>query len=494
MSFQIEVIFKFKLYFLFFSRKFFQYSRHLTRLNLSYNQLSQIDFAANIGILNSLQVLDFSHNNVGKLLGNLSCSNLTTLELSHNKFKRIFIDQFWEFSRKNLTINLRENLIESVDFRDLNYLENLVNMRNMTVNIDEEITCNCHTLSLYNFTMKKLKIDKKLYDSIKILPKNSKCMKKSNESPRSVSDIQIESITCPLDFPHQVFCPSSCLCDRRPFDSFLIVKCTNISSVPLMPRFKTLKDIKLDKIELSISANGIKSLPSKKCDHNFNDVTIIHASHNSIQQISVDNIPDRLEILDLKHNRLSHIPADVIAKFTKLHLLHLSNNPWDCAEAKDLVRFVKRYREIEKDFNMVQCSSYEYFLEIETEDQCTGRFQSIFVIFAGVVFILVIATVYCIKRAAITEWIFVHDKHHLLERAIELTKLFDGIVCVANNDKVFSKYIAAKLLERPNKYKIGMIMKDWNATDPIPKNVLKGFRNSRRVVVVLSEYFEVIKF
>ena len=494
MSFQIEKIFKILISFSIFFRKLFQYSRYLTRLNLSYNQISQIDFASNIGVLNSLQFLDFSHNNVERLLGNLSCSNLTTLELSHNKFKRIFIDQFWEFSRHNLTINLIDNSIESVDFRDLNYPENLVNVKNMTVNIDEEITCNCHTLSLYNFTMKKLNIDKNLYDSIKIFPKNIKCMKNSHESPPSVSHIRIESITCPLDFPHQIFCPSSCSCDRRPFDSFLIVKCTNISSVPLMPRFKTLKDIKLDKIELIISANGIKSLPSKKSDHNFNDVTIIHASHNSIQKISVDNIPDRLEILDLKFNQLSHIPADVVAKFTKLHLLHLSDNPWDCTDAKDLVRFVKRYREIEKDFNMVQCSSCEYFLEIDREDQCTGKFQSIFAIFACIIFILAIAIVYYIKRAAVTEWIFVNDKHHLLERFFELTKLFDGIVCVANNDKVFGKYIAAKLLERPNKYKIGMIMKDWSTSDPIPENVLKKFRNSSRVVVVLSDYFEVIKF
>lgn len=196
--------------------------------------------------------------------------------------------------------------------------------------------------------------------------------------------------------------------------------------------------------------------------------------------------------LDLKHNRLSQIPTDVIQKFTKLRFVHLSNNPWDCAMARDLVRFVKRYRNIEKDFNMIQCSNYKYFLEIDTEDQCNGEIVKTLVLALGLIAFLVTCFTYYIKREAITEWIFLKDKRHLLENIFEQIKLFDGIVCVSERDKVFGKYIAGKLVEQSKKLKIAMILKNWASNEPIPIHVLKGFRNARRVVIVLSEYFEVI--
>lgn len=438
--------------------------------------------------MESLEFLDLSYNEIERVSGNLSCSNLTTLQLSHNKVKRFFVDQFWNFSKNNLTISLVKNEIESIDFRDLIYDKN--SNASLVIDVGRKITCNCHTMSLYNFTMKRLETNSKIYDLIKVLPQKVGCKNDSLDAPEYVPDMKKESVTCPLDSQHQVLCPDNCSCDRRPYDGLLIVRCYNIIEVPRMPQFKALKDIRLDRIELNIKANGVKNLPSKRRDHNYNDVTIIHAAYNNIESVTCDNIPDRLEILDLKHNHLNHIRADVIEKFTKLHTLHLANNPWDCDQAKELVKFVKTYRDIEKDFNMVQCSSYEYFLEIELENQCINSMK-MWIAFIGVLLAIVISIIYYFKRAAITEWIFAHDKQHLLEKTFDLVKLFDGIVCVASNDKIFGKYIAAKLLEQPNRYKISMVIKDWTASDPIPKNILKGFRNSRRVIVVLSEYFEV---
>lgn len=417
----------------------------------------------------------------------MSCSNLSRLELSSNNFKRFFVDQFWSFSRQKLTVNLMQNSLESVDFRDITFSFN----SSLQINVDDEIICNCHTMSLYNFTLQRLRISSEIYNQIKVLPEKIKCIKQTSETPSAVLDIQTKSITCPLDFPHQIFCPLFCNCLRRPFDGFLIMKCANISTVPTLPHFKMLKDIRLDRIELDIAGNGVNDLPSKLKDVNYNDVTKIHASHNNIQLITVVNIPDLLEFLDLKHNRLSHIPADVVAKFTKLHFLHLSNNPWNCENAKDLVRFVKRYRDIEKDFNMVQCSSYQYFLEIETEDQCNGEILMTILVLIGTISTSVTLIMCYIKRETIIEWMFVKDKLHLLERTMDKIKLFDAIICVAQHDKIFGKYIAAKLVERPNQYKIGIILKNWAAVEPIPDDVLKAIQNSRRVIVILSEYFEV---
>lgn len=454
----------------------------------------QIHFGSNFGVLKSLQSLVLSDNKIEKVFGNLSCTNLSSLELNHNRLKRFFVQQFFGFSQQNLTINLKYQkfTFESVDFRDLIFSKHLNATKSLFIHVDDEINCNCHTLSLYNFTLERLRIDPKIYKFINIFPEKIKCIQKSSETPGTVLDINMESITCPLDFPHQIFCPSPCSCDRRPFDGYLIIKCSNVSTVPILPHFKMLKDIRLDRIELNVAGNGINHLPSTVRDVNYNDVTKIHASHNSIQSIVAINIPDRLELLDLKHNRLSRIPTEVIEKFTKLHFLHLSNNPWNCAEAKDLVRFVKRYRDIEKDFNMIQCSSYKYFLEIEIDDHCSGEILKMVLVFLGIILVFTAITFYCIKREAITEWLFLNDKKHLLEKTFDTFKLFDGIICVAEHDRVLGKYIAAKLIEQPYQFKIGMILKNWASHESIPKHVRKAFQNSRRVVIVLSEYFEVV--
>jgi Leucine-rich repeat (LRR) protein len=474
-----------------FHRKLFSNLKYLKKLDLSHNEIAIINFATNIGVSNSLEVLELSHNKIFKFIGNMTCSNLSRLELSSNNLKRFFVDQFWSFSRQKLTVNLIQNSLESVDFRDLSF--SFSSNASLLINVDDEIICNCHTMSLYNFTRQRLRISSEIYSKIKVFPEKIKCIKQSSETPSAVLDIQTKSITCPLDFPHQIFCPLFCNCLRRPFDGFLIMRCANISTVPTLPHFKMLKDIRLDRIELDIAGNGVNELPSKLKDVNYASVTKIHASHNNIQLITVFNIPDMLEFLDLKHNRLSHISADVVAKFTKLHFLHLSNNPWNCETAKDLVRFVKRYRNIEKDFNMVQCSSYQYFLEIETEEQCNGEILMTVLVFIGLISITVSLIACYMKREMIIEWIFIKDKLHLLERTIDKIKLFDAIICVCEHDKIFGKYIAAKLVERPNQYKIGIILKDWAANDPIPNDVLKGIHNARRVIIILSEYFEVIE-
>lgn len=437
--------------------------------------------------MSSLKVLTLSHNSISKLVADLQCPSLTHLDLTVNRLTRVFVDQFYAKSLKNLTINLQQNSLESVDFRNLNSSESNAKL---FINIDEVITCNCHTISLYNFFHRRLDMNQSIYDGIEVSPVEVRCDRTELDTPATVRDIKKDSLTCPLNLPHQRFCPNFCKCLRRPSDGVLIISCANVSFVPMLPNYRRLTDIKLDKIELKIQGNEINQLPSKLRDPNYNDVTAIHASHNVIQVLFVENFPDHLEYLDLKFNRLTHVSLEVVTKIATLSFVHLSKNPWNCSASTDLIRFVKTHRLIAKDFNVILCSNQKYFLEIDVEEKCNGQVYAAILIILGLVTSAAIFYTYRHYKETIVEWIFLNDKHHVIERVLDKMKLFDATVIAADNDKVFGKYIAAKLMEKPNEFKIGLFLKDWSANEAMSENVLKCVRKSRRAVVVLSEYFD----
>lgn len=454
------------------------------------NQIAEFNFVSDLGKMDSLQVLLLSHNSIHKLDGNLRCAHLIRLELKHNNLKRFFVDQFLMMSKEKLAIDLSQNKLESVDFRNLNVSKDDVQISKLFIELGDQMTCNCHTISLYNFLMHRLEIAPTIYESIEVSPPDLKCIRTDTDTPETVKKIDKNSLTCPLNLPHQILCPTPCRCVRRPYDMLLIIACQNIAVVPFMPPYRTLTDIKLNKVQLKINGNGIERLPSKRRDLNYNDVTEIYASHNHIRWIIVDNIPDHLEYLDLKLNRMKHLPVDVVVQLATLKFLHLKDNPWNCSESFELIRFVKTHRDIVKDFNMIQCSNQQFFLEFNVDEKCSGR-----VVLAIVVIIIMLLGVgsfyvYQRKRIQISEWIFLNDKLHLLERFFDKMKLFDAIIVATEYDKIFGKYITAKLIDKPNRFKIGLLIKNWAAEDPMPKSVLKNLRNARRVIVVLSEYFE----
>lgn len=309
---------------------------------------------------------------------------------------------------------------------------------------------------------------------------------------KTVMDINNESVTCPLNFPHQILCPSNCNCVRRSFDEVLIVACSNISTVPALPPYRNLKDFPLSRIQLVVKGNEISFLPSKAKDVYYNDVTEIFAAYNKIREISIENIPDRLQFLDIQFNRIKSVSVDVIMMFASLSYLQISNNPWNCTNegTLELVKFVKEHRSIVRDFNAVQCLSQQYFLEIDVHAGCHKETLIAIALFLIFAITWLSIYIYHFKREAISEWIFTHDKHHIVEAIANKFKLFDGLIIATEYDKIFARYLTAKLMDKPNRYKMGSIMRDWSPDDPIPKNVLQGMRNSKRAIVVLSDYFE----
>jgi Leucine-rich repeat (LRR) protein len=470
-------------------RKLFRNLKYLSAVNLERNKIAEFNFEAHLGPKLYLRELHLSDNSITKISGSFEYPEMTLVDLNRNNLSRFFVERFWNKSQMNLVVTLEGNDLESVDFRDINVSDDEQISGKLNIYLSREMRCNCHTISLYNFLRGLLEISKSVYDAIEVSPMDVEC-RRGFGGPGAVARIDEKVLTCPLDLPHQVLCPYLCSCNRLASESVLKISCSNIEKVPVLPPYKMLNDIKINKVELYISRNGIERLPSKLQDRNYNDVTVINASFNRIQRITVENIPDRLMHLDLMFNRLKYISAPVIARMSHLGFVHLSSNPWNCSSSTEIVKFVKDNRDIVKDFAITLCSDGRYFLEVSTDNHCNGYILLAIFGFLIISCIAALVVAYHIKKAAIAEWIFLHDKRNLIERLKNNFKIFDATIVVADNDQVVGKYIRTKLMNPPNQFKVDLIAKNWSGEDDMPSSVRENLRRSRRTIVILSEYFD----
>lgn len=479
-------------YFLFCFRNTFSKQYFMKTLKLNNNHLNSVNIIGLFGTsLHSLQHLLLNNNKIhqitGKLNQNTPKNNLKRIDLRNNELSRFFVAQFWQSSSKNLTIILENNSIESLDFRNID--ENLFeNQSFLTIDLGEKpIICNCYTIYLFEFLTKQTFKSKRIYEKIKINPTHIRCEKLSDSSPDNVLSIIPENTICPLDSsPHLNLCPHKCKCMKRLSDKTLVIECENITVVPTIPPFKQFE---LDQISLLISRNNIKTLP-RISDIFYNDVTEIYASYNLIEFLTENNLPNNLQYLDLKNNLITIISPKVLDKFKMINSLYLSQNYWECSApfSKEFIIFVKTYRTKVKDFQLIQCTDGKSFLEIEYAKFCYSYIM-LSVVYTLIACILLFCIVlYCVNHEKISEWVFENDRYNLIEKSFDIFKPFDACIICTKYDKIFGNYIGSKLIECTKSFKCCLLIKTW-ISDKIPNENIKVFRKSRRVIVILSKYF-----
>lgn len=247
----------------------------------------------------------------------------------------------------------------------------------------------------------------------------------------------------------------------------------------------------ISSIILHVEGNGIKQLPDKSRE-TYNHVIEIYAAFNNIRELHDYNLPDALQSIDLKHNMLKTITPDVLFRFATLQRVQLSDNLWNCTQSKELVIFVNNHRDIVMDFNHVRCRDGRFFLEIDYEFKCGPL---IFLILT-IIFLIIgfgSAIYFYIKYYKfLTEWIFIHDKYHVVEqlRDMIMMKKIDICFVMTPYDVVMLKYIADRLKRKPYAFKCAFVTRNWASNEKIPSYVMTTLKKSRRVAVILSEFFE----
>lgn len=270
------------------------------------------------------------------------------------------------------------------------------------------------------------------------------------------------------------------------------ITCDNIIEVPVLPPYKFISSF-ISSIILDVKGNGITLLPNKSRE-TYNHVIEIYAAFNSIRELHEYNLPDALQSIDLQHNMLKTIAPDVLLRFATLQRVLLSVNLWNCTQSKELVIFVKNHRDIVMDFNHVRCHNGDgiFFLELDYDFKC----GALIYLFLTVIFLTIglgaAFFFYHKYYKVLNEWIFIHDKYHVIEqvRDMIMMKKYDICFVMSNYDVVMVKYIADRLKRKPNAFKCAFVTRNWASDEIIPSNVMITLKKSRRVAVILSEFFE----
>lgn len=463
----------------------------LKYLSISNNLFTVLDFPKTFQKLSSLHHFDISNNEITTTYGNLPFIRLRSLNLANNLITRFFIYEFANISR-NLVVNLTGNHIESVDFRVPESVSHDHVAYNLSIELGSEgITCNCHTINLFKFMMN--------YSSniwnVKINPQEISCIPEAaNGNVQYLKDIKpvLNSVLCPLDIPTEKRCPKFCACNRRPIDSALIIECMNVNKFPVLPNYKDLHDIKTDHIELNLNYNVIRELPNRKDMKNFDDVTNLKIFGNTIKQLTTENLPANLRVLDIRFNLLQYVDDDVVERFRQLESIMLGDNQWDCKRSENLIRFVQDNRTIVRDFKDIQCSDGRFFLEINL-NSCAYTLKMLMAILMLLsLTAAMIWMIYIIKTQRWNlwlNWLYEHNSHYFVEYLMNLWRVHDACIITSTYDCVFSKYIVGKLMSKPINFKCCMFMIEGD--EDLEMNVLSAIRSSRRVIVVLSEHFHI---
>lgn len=115
---------------------------------------------------------------------------------------------------------------------------------------------------------------------------------------------------------------------------------------------------------LNLTSNQIESLELGSNVKNWETVTYLHLNDNLISSISglegKFNIMKNLAQIDLRKNRLQLFDTQIIAGFTHLDSIHMSDNPWHCRcfYTKPLIEWIQRNFQKISDEEDIKCGIY----------------------------------------------------------------------------------------------------------------------------------------
>lgn len=248
------------------------------------------------------------------------------------------------FLGENLVIDLRHNLISTIELEELENLalsqsteEYAYAERDVRFLLEENpLDCDCRAYVFSRYLEQKL--DRRVYRLVKLLPGNLKCHRPSRLSGLLVKKISSRDLTCPLRD-----CPAPCRCSLKRYNLGIVVNCT-ASGLTEIPRM--LPNVTgANHTELLLDRNEIMKLPNASYP-GYEDVTELHLASNGIEDLSPGVLPRNLQVLTLDNNRLTALGSDIV-KFLNgsdtLRNLTLHNNPWDCdCSARELLDLIQQ--------------------------------------------------------------------------------------------------------------------------------------------------------
>ncbi|XP_076672912.1 toll like receptor [Andrena cerasifolii] len=512
------------------SRHLFRSLKSLEELNMEENRLQVIEDKS-FNSLSSLRVAKFSdnqlslnnslvlyHDEYGKKSPFHDCTSLEELYLSKNNISEIFGD--WIISSLRLRVlDLKYNRIPSISTEDLQFVSNNIRVdlshnnithiylgtaeevarfQNISRDViilvnDNPIVCDCDMYYFLRYLEGRMHPYVQNY--FHIIPEALTCQSPAWLANTSVTQLKSTSLKCEITDP----CPRNCTCWVQPDNKAFLINCSkrNFTSAP-----RDIKNLPDYQLELNLAGNQLTTmLPLANIGLNDTQVSKLSLSNNNISDISLDELPLHVEILELDNNNISRIHPDVLQfmrNSTTLKKLTLRGNPWACdCDARDFLNFIQTKVVEIPDSLLITCKDMSTpMLKMTATDFCPADTMTIVGISLAIaltgLIIGTLAALYYRYQQEIKVWLYAHQYCLWLvtEDELDKNKLYDAFISYSHKDEDFVvNELVPKLENGPRPFKLCLHFRDWLAGEWIPTQIARSVEDSRRTIVVLSPNF-----
>ncbi|XP_052872218.1 uncharacterized protein LOC128277747 [Anopheles cruzii] len=471
--------------------------------------------------LHRLQELDLSHNALSTVFRDLlvNMHSLERLNLSWNNITSLTVANL-QFLAQQVVVDLRHNHIFEINLADLERLVQLetdpppaageddagVRRRKAQARIllnDNPLNCNCIVYPFARYVQRKLSAD--VYERLELVADELSCHGPEQLHGILIRDIPLRELLCELDPPSTEIrhCPDSCKCFIRPADFGVVMKCNGQALVQL-PELPVPSSFGYRFIELHVENNNITALPLPNVARGWSEVQQLYAANNSITDISVEQLPKGLRVLDLTRNRLTKLDAPTIGWLSgdsgeePPTSLRLAQNEWVCdCETAPLLTFAHANQKHIEDFARLQCADGRHFDVTTISDLCTAETYTVVVLVCVAVSIVaclvaLLSFLYYSYHLELKVWLFKHGLCMWLgaDEEADCEKQYDAFISYSHKDESFiTEHLVPTLERHPMNFKICWHMRDWIPGEMIASQISSSVEKSRRTIIVLSSNF-----
>lgn len=389
--------------------------------------------------LKNLATLDLSYNKFQTILEDFTLENLKLLRLEYNNIYNFDINDLQSyFLWDDLTIDLSHNKIKTIDFNGP-YSDSEVKI-SVDLNFNP-IECDCKVWEFARYL-------KNGTNKIKIFHDKLQCSGPGELTNRTINNVDLYELVCPLDneFTEKKHCPDECKCLARPEDKTLIMNCTEEFNFTLFPSYE---DMKLAKTELFIEKSSLIQLPSIERSLGYRNVSKLHLKDNNITEIRFENLPTKLEYIDLSGNKIESMEKNVTSLIEMLPLkeygLNLTGNPIRCdCRNRDFLNFIKLMNDNKKiaNYHQLKCKDdITYFNTVDPSSLCTESKLAVMIlcIIVAVLGLVIglLAALYYKYQKQMKMWLYVNNLCLWFVTEEEFDKVNVHICCI--NKKNYSE-------------------------------------------------------
>ncbi|XP_070492281.1 protein toll-like [Chironomus tepperi] len=443
--------------------------------------------------LQNLEDLNLKNNSIKTIFEDFTLTNLKRLDLSYNNITILSKTDLQFTSKRELTIDLRHNNIETVYF---NHYINDENPTQMVVYLEHNpIICNCQILDFVKY-IKNPELIKKTGIEIELGDLN--CTKPEKMRGRSIVDVKPLELTCPFDDPSSNMekrCPETCSsCDVRLDDRTLLLDCYANLSISSLPN---AANSSLQNVELKIEGQGLTEIPSS-ASVGYKQITKLFLADNEIR--SIGELPPKLVELELQNNQIEVLNDTTIMSLnysTTLKSMKLSGNPWrcDCSNLAFINFVQKSYTKI-LDYSEMTCRTGEFVNTLTASGLCSeDNFIVVLACIILAVFSIIVGTcaaLYYKYQKQIKMWLYSHNLFlwFVTEEELDKDKSYDAFVSYAHQDADFvTDHLVPQLEKCVVPYKLCFHERDFLPGLEISTQISNSINESKRTIVVMSPHY-----